>query len=1382
MNRTRKIVRQWIAGALAVTMLSAAMAAPAFAAPEGTESTASETTATVVDWSWTDAASLTWQEDTQSWLLSLTEDQTLSGADDLKALLPDAVDAKVTETAVDTAETADASLDLTWDTSALTFPLEGGDYTVTASLPEGYALAEDVPAPAVTVQVPGGNGDTTGDTQLPPATNFIQRAPQANRPSLLAENTPDTVDTVDPVGTTINLFDYSVKDNDLYAPDDSFYTREIFGYYYDYGDLITGINKNHILKFSKDSDDLPVQGGNKYDEKKDRYPGIVADVLGEDHFPKLSDDAQKSWAGTGNNEKLTANESLAYLFDPSQQYEQSYRKSYTNVKGLLKVENGYYTYNSSENYAYFDQDQNRFTVYNGAPDNAAYFFPFNTYGEVTSNDDSSANHYFGMTMTTRFVQQNGGRTTDGTDTPITYEFAGDDDVWVFIDGVLVGDIGGIHGKTSLKIDFSTGEILVNGVSDGTLLQKFQAAKQDDKTSWSGSTFADKTYHTLQFFYLERGNYDSNLFLKFNMESVSESSINNVDQDGYGKSGLTFSLYATGDDYNVSASTPVYTGTTEANGVLNMVDESGNNVKLSNLRDNYPNGYFVLREINPPAGYRSLGDVHLKFMENSNLDILLAANPWDSGAYATPTVTATLPRYVYADGDTTNTRIDTQDQDTLKGTFFAVVLKRNAAGDNNTNDWLPVYGDAMTGWQVEADSSWNSVLEAAQKNPYVFAVDNTGLRTTIENLPGDLAKYYYILQQNGDTDAAGNAEYTVAYYYTTATSLDGATQDNTKRLDTTRAGDEEIQREFSVRVYVPNVKNYLIVQGVAKDGTTALSDATFDLYTADQVTEVNGSYTINAGEQPYDTVTTEDMDQNNGDSITAQGAGIFPSDSSHVLAAGTYYLKERTTPEGYEPSDQIVKVIVDNTGVYADAGEQNDDVTVLRGAGKIVRSMLQFAVPDAINTTLADITATLNTLPEGQDPSTSQAWTSTGQTMNLSYHASDVVLEYGLSDSEGDPYFVVDEGWSRVTIKQNYNNGQLAHDEASVPNAGPKEEVTNDLTNLFSRSTIVRVKSDVQLCTLTISNKVNVPVGNDSNQSFTINVTLTDGQGNPLNDSYSYSGGKLQDQEFAGVQAPAGGTLNLSSGTGTVSLTSGQTVTIEDIPYWSKFTVTETGADNYNKSYQATVSDISPHAEGSASGTMQGNTTVAITNTRKTGSVSLTQNVSGPMGSYTDEFTYTLKLYDQNASTELPISGTYQATFTPKDGTEQSASVTFASDGTAAQITVGTETKAISLQDGDVLTLANLPAGAVCKVTEDANSLGYTTTVGNQSAMSGTVNVPADTATPASITFTNTRAAITPTGLREENNPYIAMVGLAGVAALLAAGGWVRTRRRRREED
>lgn len=1452
MNRKGNIVKRWMAGVLAVTMLSSVTGAPVFAAPESTGTSDTVETARVTAWSWTDALGLTQQEDTSSWTLSLSEEQTLSTADDLLALLPVSVEATVARTepeatathapdstaASDTeateaqegaaASTSDAesesssdsapasetptpaaasqpsssgtpageiasteTLTLTWDTSALTFPLAAGDYTVTAALPDGYVLAESAPALAVAVTVAGAATDTTTDTQLPPASNAIQNAPQANQPSLLANDPAyvpgDTVKTVSPVGTTINLFDYWIRagSDDSVFEDPSGFKGGRFTY--SMNDLSRGINKNHILKFSKSGVHTTISGsteeGNNYTDSAAPYQGIVANTLGENGFPRLNN-VPASWAGTADGwEELNSNESLAYLFSTDTSLSSDCRSVYANVKGLLKMEDGYYSFDSDNEYAYFNADTNSFEV----NDASRYgFFPFNPADSLDRSPDGNrdilGNHYFGLTMSTRFVQQNDGFSTSGSNQPITYEFSGDDDVWVFIDGVLVGDLGGIHQAASLKIDFSTGRVSINeGKGDGeqitSLKDLFHDADSDSNVHWSATqpnTFANNTYHTLRLFYLERGNNTSNLKLKFNMESTSESSIVNVNQNGEGIGGSKFELlpaqYDSGTNtYTIlSDSNVLFKGTTDADGYLSLTDTDGNNLRLDSLKTQLEaiNGNaVVLRETSVPKGYRVTGDSVLYFPSGWKQDVLLSSNPWFRGTYASPMVTTTLLQSDKLQAVANSASVTISED---SGVFFAVVLKKESS-----TTWVPVYGDPINGWQAESDSSWQSIFTAANANPYIFVADNNGPRVTIDNLPGDLSKYYYILSQNkSKEDAANEAEYTIAYYYTSASNLAGANQDNTVRLDTNLADDSVIAREFSVQVYVSNVKNYLIAQAMGPDGQTPLNGVTYSLYTADQVTDNGGTPTLVENAVAYDSATTATMDQASGGLITADGAAVFPSSNKSLDTGAVYYLKETAGPEGYKLSDKLVKVIVNDTGVYADAGTGDDEVTVLRGAGKIVRSMLQFAAPDVINTTLADITITLNTLSTGNEPSTDlTAWSSTQQGISLSYHTTDVPLEYGLTSGTGAPYFVVESGWSRVTVTQN---------PAQPPEGyGPKQDLGDtDLTNLFSRSTIVRIKNDAQPCSLTLREFIETPIGNDANQEFTVNLTLKNASDTALSGSYpvSVSGTAANDSD---ILSPL--TLD-STGSVSIQLKLNQDVTLEEIPYGTKFTVAEVSNEYYTSAYSVTVMGDTTLDQDHCHGSLTGDGSVTILNTRKTGSVSLTQNVSGPMGSSSDAFSYTLNLYDTAADSSKPaINGTYQATLTPKEGRAQAVSVTF-TNGRATEIVPASGTgQAISLKDGDVLAIADLPAGSVCEVTEAENHLGYTTTVGNQAALSGTVTVPAGTSA-ASITFINTRAEITPTGLREENTPYIAMIGLSGLAALVGAAGWVEMRRRKRREE
>ena len=916
-------------------------------------------------------------------------------------------------------------------------------------------------------------GAATAETATP-ETATPETAPETNGTRTTREEEGQVLaagdlltDAVSPVGTTINLFDYWITTRD--APDTT-----------NPADMDQGINQGKLLQFTAAAPRNPNGGINDYTGSAAPRTGIVQNLL-QNNYPILSQGDQ----------------SLNYLFDPN--LANPGKASYPNVRDLLQIDDqGYYYYDSALNFAQYDPGTNAFLLYDapgvlsgGASGQTGQFFPFNVFSQVRNlrSNNPALNHYFGVTMTTRFVQQPFG-TVEGTQggTPVTYEFTGDDDVWVFIDNVLVGDLGGIHDAASLKIDFQTGQVFINGRLNGTIRDKFNAAGVP-WTNTGSDTFADETYHTLKFFYLERGNYDSNMKLKFNLVSIPQSDLIKVDQIGDPVPGAEFRLYYANDDYSYDPRNLIATGTTGADGYFVFQNPDGTLLSLNNLKNTYggpgQTGKFVLVESVTPAGYRSPPAIDLYFpAEYGDLATLLSANPWDTGAYASPVVTATLPDSPQGLDGTAYSADD--------GTYFAVVLKRqNASGSGSSTEsqWYPVSGDPITGWNVASGTTMADVLAAARANPYLFTLDSSGAyKTTIDNLPGDILTYYYVLATNGML-SGDNAQYTVGFYRTAAPNLAGATPQNTVRLNddlTDQYG--SFQREFSVRLFVPNIKNYFFVQKVGEDNAAPLVGAVFGLYQAADVTDGQ----VNPGAQPYDTVTTADLSQDKGDIITLNGAGTFPNTRT-VLPDGIYYLKELQAPDGYAPSGQLTEVVADNTGVYADAGTAEDDVTVLRGVGKVVRSMLQFAVPDDINATLTDIRAALYTAGS-YTPGTGDDWAvwtpSALAPLDLSYYSNNQILEYGPT-TPGDPvYFLVNAGWSRLRITQNYGAGT---DQDLKLDLGDQ-----DISNLFSRSTIVRYRDDPTR--LTVTKQVTGEMA-DREQAFPFVLTLTAADGTPLTGTY-----------------------------------------------------------------------------------------------------------------------------------------------------------------------------------------------------------------------------------------------------------------------------------------
>lgn len=266
---------------------------------------------------------------------------------------------------------------------------------------------------------------------------------------------------------------------------------------------------------------------------------------------------------------------------------------------------GYYEYSSFKNYAYLGSDNSNFTVYDviGTPKNEdRYFYKrgnFMPYNEIANGKFSTnANlydedgkkladtdpekgrelyltqgtndYYFSMYMGANFLQPKNGKATlpDGsTKQDMIYEFNGDDDMWIYIDGVLVLDIGGVHDAHSGKINFNTGVVSWKDCQTGndpvesstTLKAIFQTAGVfPDGTGWddskvgnyfTGNTFKDYTTHTFKMFYMERGAGASNLHVKFNIQVIPSGQVevrkelSNTDKEKYSNVKFAFQLYA-----------------------------------------------------------------------------------------------------------------------------------------------------------------------------------------------------------------------------------------------------------------------------------------------------------------------------------------------------------------------------------------------------------------------------------------------------------------------------------------------------------------------------------------------------------------------------------------------------------------------------------------------------------------------------------------------------------------------------------------------------------------------------------------------------------------------------------------------------------------------
>ena len=283
--------------------------------------------------------------------------------------------------------------------------------------------------------------------------------------------------------------------------------------------------------------------------------GLVSSEL-VNGFPVLNSNGQtyKSLDGLFSNKSGTSAKTVAEGLNHLFQYDSA---------------TGLYSYDSDTNYAYYNiassNSEKNFIVYDkkdyhgstGSHKTGA-FMPFSSL-----TDNTASNKYaFGMKVSFDFMQPKNGQ-INGKD--MIFSFSGDDDVWVFVDNKLVLDLGGVHDMASGTINFRTGEVKVNDTVNTSLQNIF------------GKLFSDYSSHTLKFFYLERGEGESNCSLKFNLPPVPTNSIEvakalgNSDKEKYTSTDFKFKAYlqdeddTTGKQFNA-----IPTGTTfkvKKNGVL-----------------------------------------------------------------------------------------------------------------------------------------------------------------------------------------------------------------------------------------------------------------------------------------------------------------------------------------------------------------------------------------------------------------------------------------------------------------------------------------------------------------------------------------------------------------------------------------------------------------------------------------------------------------------------------------------------------------------------------------------------------------------------------------------------------------------------------------------
>lgn len=1118
------------------------------------------------------------------------------------------------------------------------------------------------------------------------------------------------VPSVNPLNTTVNLFDYWVdkdgaQENDILDKSDLHNNSLRTGV----SDWNKGINEKRLLTFGDGNihagfwnkgagassdygknaagmtgivestlkDGYPVIDEGKLREKINGCEGIADWQLCGDHTGSGNESDQPQNISETVINRWNKDASLGYLFDPEK--KTGFRRVYKDAKGLFQLDNnGYYYYDMRRNFAEYDEQSGRFVLYdapavertdanydNGTGEftgerSIGNFFPFNTGeqvfdmiedGKLYSSEaikshngntrvDDYMNHHLGMTVNIDFRQPLNGTLNTGTATnvPMTFQFSGDDDVWIFIDDVLVLDLGGIHSEIYGTIDFNTGAIAVgqswksngfqynpNGTLDvgalptpvftTTLKKQFQNAQKENATKWSGDTFASDTGHTLKMFYLERGNYDSSLALRFNLQPLLYQQTKKVDQQGQPVEDVQFELYPAEEttqnargaikclytDNDTATQDEFYVRQTEGEGKLaSLVTKEDGTAQFLDNENNYFNfadrgeQYYILKESKALDGYRSQ-PVGIVLYYDPGTSMLSVANRWSTGAYACSVVNAigagglTYGRFDSATGnivqDPGSAPLDAGRQ--MDGLAVAVpLLKRQSDGM-----WEALYGSNLNGFTASPiaasnEEAWKgavlrAVLEQAADttNPQwnlSWDTENRRLAGRLNDLPGLASRYllnnadgdmhmvygiieWEALQQLGISGSTAAERYEALGEYVRTYGIDNALAvimgtvagNNGTDSGFNFLASNQFTRDFRSLIYIPNEERELWVMKIDQNGIPR-NGTRFGLYNNERCTG-----------NPVAEGITATVNGQEGTLIFSPSSDTSPGHARITWASSGrthYYLKELSAPDDCTLNSTIVPVIVGTYSIYADAGVENDGVSVMAGVGRLTQTMRQYAMGNDVDITLRDITAVGQYQPSSNTDVLNEDWQDmslegalgVSRSMNLHFGIN-AVVDYGLHDEDGGalykPFFVSDTGFIRARVKQNYealtNSSKYhgANNDINKDNLGD-----TDLTNLFSLLNIVvmtdETKQDADTGKLAISKRLSGPdlSDDDYTKNFNFKLQLTDAEDHELSGKYYFYGTDKSGYISSGMELP---------------LHHDESITILGLPDGTKYSVAET---------------------------------------------------------------------------------------------------------------------------------------------------------------------------------------------------------------------------------
>lgn len=299
-----------------------------------------------------------------------------------------------------------------------------------------------------------------------------------------------------------------------------------------------GYNKNNQSGFmSTNNSTLDANGKGKYYDSAAQ--GLVANALSENNLMTSDNNALEPHFNeeflTGDNSKHTA---LAKVY---KNVSFPFTKQKVDDKGDKNDNSGveYWYFDSADTTLAMRTDKESGSYYlkdvghqdwsknvnsssnTSGVSNTYGFFPFNETAAKCSA--SNYNYGFGTKLEFKFRLTDDGTVvgTDGKEYPIKFNFSGDDDVWVYVDGKLALDVGGAHGKVTGQIDFKNKIATVSNTKKSQNESSKEGAPTTSSVEIKGSNSDE---HTLTMFYMERGMWESNMKVSFNFPDENEFAV------------------------------------------------------------------------------------------------------------------------------------------------------------------------------------------------------------------------------------------------------------------------------------------------------------------------------------------------------------------------------------------------------------------------------------------------------------------------------------------------------------------------------------------------------------------------------------------------------------------------------------------------------------------------------------------------------------------------------------------------------------------------------------------------------------------------------------------------------------------------------------------